>query len=96
MSAASVFARVRNNGELEVPEAIGEAADGRDCAGTDTWEASELLECDLEVIGTIRCWTSVASAGSCTPAGFGGFLYSNSGGISSGGGIGKPRAAAMS
>lgn len=55
MSAASVFARVRNKGELDVPEAIGDATDGRDCAGTQVWEASELQDCDLEVMGTIKC-----------------------------------------
>lgn len=51
-------------------------------------------------MGTIRFWVFVSDDGSFSFASsavaFGGFLYSSSGGISSGGGIGIPRAAAMS
>lgn len=38
---ASVFARVRNNGELEVPEARGDVGEGKEWAGVDDWDASE-------------------------------------------------------
>jgi hypothetical protein len=41
VSEAKVFARLRNNGEVEVPEAIGETGVGRECAGVDDCEASE-------------------------------------------------------
>ena len=51
---ARVFARVRNRGELEVPAEMGEV-EGSDCAGVEDWDASDPSDCDLDVIGTVRC-----------------------------------------
>jgi hypothetical protein len=85
--AARVFARVRKNGDVDVPEAI---AEGNDWLGL---EVSELRDCDREVMGTVRCWM-FTSADALVSLALG-RVYSNSGGISSGGGISMPRAAAM-
>jgi hypothetical protein len=55
--AANVLARPRKNGEDDVEAAIGELGEGSEKAGCDGErfiDLSELDDCDLEVIGTVR------------------------------------------
>ena len=97
VSDARVLARALNSGELDVPDAIGDVGEGRECAGVEDWEASDPYDCDLDVMGTIKyCTAAESEASFASSAALGGFLYSSSGGISSGGGMGRPRAAAIS
>jgi hypothetical protein len=73
-----------------VPDAIGEGGEGKDCAGAAD---SDVEEGNFGEIGTVRAWTvfSATSAASLE-----GNVYCSSDEIRSGGGIGIPRAAAMS
>lgn len=88
--AANVLALVRNRGEIDVPDAIWGDVGG----GFEDWDTSELRDWEREVMGTVRCWILVASTGGFASDALGG-VYSNSGGIWSGGGMSMPRAAAM-
>jgi hypothetical protein len=57
--AASVFARPRKSGELEVPDAIGDEGDGNDCAGVNVCglcDGSECIDGDLDEMGTVKSW----------------------------------------
>lgn len=94
-SAASVFARPRKMGELDVPDAIGEV-EGKDWAPWAFWDISDVNEGDLDEIGTVRYCDPLSGDSVLPSAGLGGIVFSNSGGIWSGGGIGRPRAAATS
>lgn len=98
--AANVLARPRNRGDAEVPEAMGDS-EGKEWAGpvagggdNDISEGNDKVG---EVMGTFKM--VVVAAGdtfSGLSAEFGDSLYSNSGGISSAEGMGRPRAAATS
>ena len=98
--AANVFARPRNRVDAEVPEAIGDI-EGRDWvgpgAGVGGDETSDVNDKVGEPMGTFKIVVVVSEdTFSWLSLGFSDGLYSNSGGISSAGGSGIPRAAAMS
>lgn len=69
VSDASVFARLRNIGALELvvgngPLAMGDVGDGNDWAGfdDDPCDPSELFDSVRDDIGTIRCWAFLAAS----------------------------------
>jgi len=90
---AKVLALVRANGDEEVGGELGKAM-GNESPGDNGPEVSDWNDCVLGPRGTVRFFTSLLLP----------FLgdvllvkrYSSSGGTSSGGGMGRPRAAAMS
>ena len=90
VSAASVLARPRKNGDElgEEGDPMGETGDGKEKAGCEG--DSELYECDREEIGTVR-WQMFTSD---DPGLVSAFRLDSSGGDSSGAGIGRPLAAA--
>ena len=96
VKAAKVFARPRKSGEVDVPDAIGDVGDGRDCAGLSAGrlEVSECADSGLpEADGTVKNCALLPADGAPSVFSAGG-VNCKSGGISSGGGIGSPLAAA--
>lgn len=83
---------------MDVPDAIGDVGDGRDCAGLSDGRP-EVSECEdsgrPNGDGTARNCALLPVDGAPSVLSAGG-VSCNSGGISSGGGIGRPRAAAIS
>ena len=98
MRVASVFARPRNNADPdeEAGSARGPAPGGKDvCSGETFDDVSELKDCDLEDMGTVRLliiFSCVFVSLSTWEVNF----DSSSTGISSAAGIGRPLAAAAS
>lgn len=57
VNAAKVLARLRKSGEVDVPDAIGDVGDGRDCAGLSAgrFEVSECADSGRpDADGTVR------------------------------------------
>lgn len=98
VKAAKVFARLRKSGEVDVPDAIGDVGDGRDCAGLNVGRLDEFSECEdgglPDTEGTVKNCALLPAEGPPSVVSMGG-VNCNSGGISSGGGIGRPLAAAI-
>ena len=98
VKAAKVFARLRKSGEVDVPDAIGDVGDGKDWAGLSAGrlEVSECADSGLpDADGTVKNCALLPEDAAPSVFSAGG-VNCNSGGISSGGGIGNPRAAAIS
>lgn len=88
---ARVLALVRNNGELETG---GEEVEGsEDPTGGETAGASEWEESDRDPMGIVRLLGDLSAV--CSGESLLVNRYSSSGGTTSAGGIGSPRAAAI-
>lgn len=80
---ANVLARVRNSGafgELEVSGEEGEGSENVGFEGEGFEEASELKDCDRELIGTVRKLSPPSGGRRSSPSVFGDSRYSSSGG----------------
>ena len=80
---ARVLARVRNKGVFGEFEASGEDGEGSEnvgCDGEGFEEASELKDCDRELMGTVRSLRLLSGIRRSSAAVFGDIWHSSSGG----------------
>jgi hypothetical protein len=83
VKAAKVFARLRNSGEVDVPDAMGDVGDGNDWAGLSAGRlaVSECADSGLpDADGTVRNWALLPEGRLLSVFSEGG-VNSNSGGI---------------